>query len=951
MAMPLYHFPFQKCLLSTSNTIIHRLLQFAVLAAFSIGASSLQAQFVADKPLLIEEEQTVVIAGVTRVFEGLEWDLQAILNAPIEEGASVRGQSINTLMFKSPVWMRVDFETGALDPTISWLLGFDNAFGGDLKLYVVANSELIQEVELASDLPFSDRPYHHAIAHFPLELPEHSAISIVARVDYAPFTIFKPTLTTERLLREEDSFRWPLIGSAFGILLAMMFYHLVMAGATLDKTYITYSLYLATNVLWIATITGLNFKFVWPDFPIFERHASVVFNYAPVILSIFFAVQFLELPSHSKRLARFYYALTIILILLTIMAASQSRIALSLLGYIVIFAFFSFIYAGIVALRNRVVYARYYLMAWSIYSLSIINWMLTSAGFGGIFPDYSYFIMIAAFDVQVLLLALALAHRIRSMRQSKIEADADNRAKSEFLARMSHEIRTPLSGVLGMAELLADRLSDKKDMYYLDVIRSSGKSLLTIINDILDYSKFSSGNLELEKISFNIQQLAVDSLDILRIKAAEKSIELIADVDLDMPHFLVGDPTRLKQVILNLASNAVKFTEQGEVVLRICPVRDCEGMVKIEVTDTGIGISKEAQEKLFVAFSQASKETTRKYGGTGLGLSICKQLAYFMGGEIGVESTEGKGSTFWVTANLPASEEFSLPEINLDYDLQNKRLLIVEDNYTFAELLNAQAAQWGMETCVAHNGQEALMILEEEYAQERRFDLVSLDLFMPVMDGMETSRRIQGDERFQEVPRLLLTSETNFPSKQALEIAGIRKIIEKPALPAELLQEYKEILSKYDVKNINRETPLIKDDITIPPLKVLVADDNQVNQLVINGLLMRFNQDVTLVDDGEKALQKIKDEGNKYDLVLMDCDMPIMDGLTATREIRAWEKGKYNNKQTIIGLSAHVIQSQIDACFQAGMDDYLTKPIDVSKLKTLLQRLGSDKLKASENHN
>ncbi|MEX1034235.1 MAG: response regulator, partial [Cellvibrionaceae bacterium] len=525
-------------------------------------------------------------------------------------------------------------------------------------------------------------------------------------------------------------------------------------------------------------------------------------------------------------------------------------------------------------------------------------------------------------------------HRIRTMRASKMEAEADNRAKSAFLARMSHEIRTPLSGVLGMSELLADRLKDKTDIYYNNIIRSSGASLLTIINDILDYSKFTSGKMELEKIPFSLQRLGVDALDIFKVRAAEKNIELIADFAPDLPEFVQGDPTRVTQVMLNFIGNAIKFTESGQIVLSVTLADKERGMVKIAVTDSGEGIAASEQGRLFEAFSQASQKTSREHGGTGLGLSICKQLAVLMDGEIGLESEPGNGSTFWITAHLPASEESKQSGNVEDVSLAGLHLLIVEDNDTFASLLQAQAALWGMQTTTARNGEQALATLRRCYERGIIFDLISLDLIMPKMDGLETSRLIQLDERFNKIPRVLLTSATNFPPKHHLQAAGIDKVAEKPTLPADLRKIYKELFAKNQTVD-----PPIEDaaQVELPPLSILVVEDNAVNQMVIKGILKRLNQSPDIVDDGEDAVEKVTQHGARYDLILMDCEMKRMDGITATRQLRQWEAEQGLPPTPVVALTAHAVRAQMDASYAAGMNDYLTKPIEVAKLEKLLR--------------
>ncbi len=913
-------------------------LVFALLIPWGASSADDTELGVPGRTIHVEAAEKIDLSYSVYVFKGDKLDWRAVAEQDIESGQLNPGEFLNIDEFGgSPLWVRADFSTGQLDPNDEWLFGLDSGFGGDITLYLLADGQLIQETILSSKETFSERPHPHRFIHFPLQLPANANLTLIFTIEKAANPFFYPNLTTEILLTESEIFEASALGFAFGVLAIMMFYHLVLAAATLDKSYFMYSLYLVSSGMWMLVYRGLSFKYLWPEYPWVEVYLGPVFIYMPVLVGITFTLQFLELPRISKNFTRFFYGLFGFMVALVIIRILFPETNILLLSLTSLAAYASFIYAGYFAMRNGVVHGRYYLIAWTIYSLSIVNF-LSGLSRGPVFlPGEPYWVMIVSYDAQVLLLALALAHRIRTMRQSTMEAEADNKAKSEFLARMSHEIRTPLSGVLGMAELLSDRLKDKTNIYYTNIIRSSGTSLLTIINDILDYSKFSSGKMELEKIPFSLQRLAVDSLDIFKVKAAEKNIELIADLDLDMPSFVLGDPNRVKQVILNFISNAIKFTEKGQIVLRIHLVAGQEDMVRIAVIDSGEGISKVNQQKLFKAFSQASTSTARIHGGTGLGLSISKQLAYLMAGDIGVESEEGKGSTFWITAKLPKSDFVQRSLDASDIDLSGYKLLIVEDNYTFAELLQSQARTWGMDSYVARDGEEGLEVLEREFEKGNHFDLISLDLVMPKMDGLETSRRIQQDPRFKNIPRLLLTSATNFPAPHTLSAAGIKRIKEKPTLPAELKQAYKELLSKDEAQDGDM---IVSSDESksLAKLSILVAEDNSVNQMVIDGILKRLDQSVTLVEDGEKALRAVQEGTGHFDLVLMDCDMPVMDGISATKHIREWEQKNEKPPIRIVALTAHAVQTQVDECFEAGMDEYLSKPIDISKLEKLLKQ-------------
>ncbi|GAA6135555.1 hypothetical protein NBRC116188_23450 [Oceaniserpentilla sp. 4NH20-0058] len=862
---------------------------------------------------------------------------QELSSLPITDGVQSKADFYNADAFKLPIWVRTDLTTGQIDPNDLWLMGLGSGFAGDVELYLVADGKLISHQKNSPYKTFDSREFDYRLLHFALDLPSHANVQLLLKINFSPIPHYKPTITTEELMEDEEIYWMAWMGFGIGFLVAIGLFHLTLASATYDKVYVYYFLYVFGSGLWFIETHGLLFKYIWPNNPEFMLYFSGFMYYSPIIFAYFFVITFLQLPKISKKFTNYFYFLAALLVLVIVGKVFVPSISLNLAGLIVMISALSFIYAGFYARRKGVYYAKYYIVAWTLYCSSILNMMLYVGGASSFMPNYTYWVLVIVFDIQVMLLAFALAHRIRIIRQSKIEAEADNRAQSEFLARMSHEIRTPINGVLGMAELMVDRLKDETDIYYMNIIRSSGSSLLTIINDILDYSKFTSGKMELESIPFNLQRLAVESFDIFKIKAAEKNIELITDIDFDLPEAVLGDPTRIKQIMLNFISNAIKFTDEGQVVLRV--YRETENdRIKISVVDSGEGISKSGQEKLFNAFSQASTSTSRKHGGTGLGLSICKQLTLMMGGEIGLDSEVGKGSTFWISVNLPVSTDFIQEDKIEDVSLEGYNLLIVEDNYTFAELLFNQASLWGMKCQVATNGKEALALLRQNYQVGIQFDLISLDLIMPKMDGIETSKHIFADERFRDIPMLLLTSATNFPSKTALASSGIMRVIEKPTLPADIKRTYKELLIKQEVNSVPALSPS-EDEISLPSLSILVAEDNKVNQLVMKGILKRLKQSAVIVDDGELALRAVKESPDQFDLILMDYDMPNMNGITSTVEIRKWEKAESQTPCKIVALTAHAVQSYIDECMEAGMDEYLSKPIDVKKLEALLRSM------------
>ncbi|MCZ6642959.1 MAG: response regulator [Gammaproteobacteria bacterium] len=477
----------------------------------------------------------------------------------------------------------------------------------------------------------------------------------------------------------------------------------------------------------------------------------------------------------------------------------------------------------------------------------------------------------------------------------------------------------------------SDRLSDETNRRYNDIIHSSGAALLTIINDILDYSKIEAGKMEIESVSFDLEELISQSLTIFRHKAMERSVELIADVDTTITNYLIGDPNRIKQIILNLISNALKFTRNGQVLLQLSWLDRSSQMMKLSVIDSGEGVPLEQQARLFKAFSQADKSIAASKGGTGLGLAICKQLAELMGGSVGLESELGKGSTFWVTIEIAEDANPDSEILKTETDLSGNRLLVVDDNYDFCELIARRAEKWGLEVEIAHNGDIALQMIK---AAEKPFDLISFDLYMPVVDGLTAAKRMAHDPDMKDIPRVLLTSATTMPPQSELDEAGIVHVLEKPALGFQLNIAYAKALGK--TGEVERTEAVSEPAALAKPLRILVAEDNMVNTAVIDGMLRKLNQNAVFTDNGELALEEIRRSRQEFDLVLMDIEMPVMGGIEATRKVREWEISEGRKSVPIIALSAHVLEEQKQQCFEVGMNAYLTKPLSIDRLRLAL---------------
>ncbi|CAD5108514.1 hybrid sensor histidine kinase/response regulator [Zestomonas carbonaria] len=813
-----------------------------------------------------------------------------------------------------------------------------------LDLYVLRGDHLLSQIHTGGRQSLSSRPLPSR--DFLLPLPQaDEPLELYLRLSSEHS--LRPTIEIQpAALMASDDRRPLLFGALLGCFGLLLLYSLVRFGYSRSPASLWLSGILACLLATALSLLGIGTPWLndWPGLQAQVGNLSILLA---VLCALGFTASFFDrvCPTTVVRRLLLGEGLLIVLACALLLIASelhfnQATYLLTVIALVSIFAVSLFHW------QHGYHPARLFSLGTLLFCLAFIGALPALFGYWSVPSDWLAFGLLSVCALSSFILSMALSERQQnilherfSSRQALAASSAELKAKAEFLAKISHEIRTPMNGVLGMTELLLGTPLSAKQRDYVQTIHSSGNELLTLINEILDISKLESGQIELDDVQFDLNALIDDCLDIFRAKAEQQRIELVSFMQPQVPRVIAGDPTRLRQILLSLLDNAFKQTDEGEILLVVALESGEHGPhLRIAVQDSGNPLLADERAALLNAELHSRDFLAASKLGGRLGLIIARQLIHLMHGEFGIQSGSSQGSTLWLTLPLDA-ERLEQPTTDLDGPLQGARLLVVDDNDTCRKVLLQQCSAWGLQASAVPSGKEALALLRTKAHIGEYFDAVLLDQDMPGMTGMQLAARIKEDPSLNhDILIIMLTGISNAPSKVIARNAGIKRILAKPVAGYTLKTTLADELSqrKHGAPPHPEQMAAASNSPDVPAdFRILVAEDNSISTKVIRGMLGKLNLHPDTASNGAEALQAMK--AKQYDLVLMDCEMPVLDGFTATEQLRSWEAEVHRDRTPVVALTAHILNEHKERARLVGMDGHMAKPVEMSQLRELIE--------------
>jgi len=812
-----------------------------------------------------------------------------------------------------------------------------------LNLYVLDGDTLIEQLNTGTGQPQAERPLPSSDFMLPLpqnEKPLDVYLRLVSDHQLRPYITLQSAVMTAA-----NQNQTLIYGLLFGCLGMLILYSLVRYAYSRSRS----SFWLAgcEALLMLSLLLLLNLAGPWlPNWHAVQTPGAYFALLLTAPCGLMFAYRFFA-PLGPHPLNKLLMGDILFIVVCSLLLLFVNTLPLNIMTYaLVALAGLSMLFVSAYHWQKGYRPARLFVAAMVVFNIGTLIMLPALLGLTLVAPQGLIMTLLGLICISGVLMSIALSERQRSITEDRFSvsrdlaaSNAEINAKAEFLAKISHEIRTPMNGVLGMTELLLGTPLSVKQRDYVQTIHSAGNELLTLINEILDISKLESGQIELDDVQFDLNALIEDCLSIFRAKAEQQNVELISFIQPQVPRVISGDPTRLRQTLLSLLENALKKTDEGEILIVVAlDERSAKPRLRIAVQDSGEPMDAEERDALMHAELHSKHFLSATRLGGNLGLVIARQLIRLMHGEFGVKSGANQGSTLWLTLPLDP-DRLEHPTSDLDGPLQGARVLVVDDNDTCRKVLVQQCSAWGLNVSAVASGKEALALLRTKAHLRDYFDVVLLDQNMPGMTGMQLAAKIKEDPSLNhDILLIMLTGISNAPSKIIARNSGIKRILAKPVagytLKTTLADELNQRNKGLSISQHLPTGPTLP--VKVPSdFRILVAEDNSISTKVIRGMLGKLNLQPDTASNGEEALQAMK--AQRYDLVLMDCEMPILDGFSATQQLRAWEVGNQRIRTPVVALTAHILAEHKERARQAGMDGHMAKPVELSQLRDLIE--------------